>query len=535
MHRGKITSAVAVAVLSVVACVTAPAAAAADVAWAPCAEEWLGGLECATVEVPKDYGDPAAGTITIAISRHKATDPDRRRGVLFTNPGGPGGAGRWLAADYASQPIAAVYDIIGIDPRGTGASTPLRCDATRPTGSVMLLSRPTDDELGLFSSVAHDREVACEKGGGDFRRFVTTAGTARDMDGIRAALSEEKISYLGVSYGTWLGAVYGQLFPGRLDRSVLDSSVDPTKTWYEQYDDNNKSVEFNFTQWAQWVAKRNSAFGLGKTPEDVRAAVDAISAHVAANPGFAGIINRDDFDAAVGKFTRYRPYWAAFAENISAVTAQRNGAPADPDLATANTATGRMIENEANEPDENGVFATATCDWETPTDQETYYAGMRRWRDSFPYGGTVASMAPTTCAYYPHQGEAEVNIGARQYPTGLVLNADGDPQTSLVSAKRMATTLDEPLITVTNEGAHGVYGMTDVRDDSVARPNTCVDNLVNAYLIDGTLPDGDQVCATSNPAAHIPADGTPITGTPADEPDLAALAKRPAEHPRYGH
>ncbi|MFD8497454.1 alpha/beta fold hydrolase [Amycolatopsis sp. NPDC059657] len=514
MHRRRITSAVAVATLGMAACVAAPAVAnAAEVVWTPCQDDHLSGLECATVKVPMDYNAPDAGTVTIAISRHKATAPARRRGVLFTNPGGPGGDGRGLPKEYASQPIAKVYDIIGIDPRGTGASTPLSCKPTDSYGSIRLLSRPTEDELGLFTEVARAQEKACADGGGKFRAFVTTPNTARDMDKIRAELGEDKINYLGVSYGTWLGAVYGQLFPGKLDRSVLDSSIDPAKTWYEQFDDGARSVEFNFTQWAKWVADRNKAFGLGGTPKDVRASVDAISAHVANNPGFAGIINRDIFDSSVGRFTRYRPQWADFAKNLKAVTAQLKGGPADPKIVAANKATGEKIQKEADQPEdyENGVFAAVTCDWKTSTDIPTgYHPLMRKWRDSFPYGETVLSVAPTNCAFYPRQGQAAVTIGARQYPAGLVLNADGDTQTALASARSMATALKEPLITVTNEGVHSVYGNTDVSDTSTARPNTCVDDLVNNYLIDGTLPQGNPNCATSNPPAAVPTDGTAI-------------------------
>lgn len=216
-----------------------------QVTWGQCAA--AANLECATVVVPMDYAKPGLERVQVAISRLKAKDPARRRGVLLVNPGGPGGSGLGLPNRFANQPVGQLYDVIGFDPRGVGASTQLRCESSlldlpRP-------SRPTEAELPNFTAAAKAVEDGCVRAGGDYRKHVTTRNTARDMDVIRGVLGEKKINFFGYSYGTWLGAMYGTMFPRLLDRSVLDSAMDPNKTWHEQDIDSAHSIKFNFDSW----------------------------------------------------------------------------------------------------------------------------------------------------------------------------------------------------------------------------------------------------------------------------------------------
>lgn len=493
-------------------------AAAPKLSWASCGnDQALQGLQCATVQVPMDYARPNGKKIGIAISRHKATNQNQRHGVLLTNPGGPGGDGLALPNAYKDLRMARFYDIIGMDPRGVGRSAPLSCGTIQDTGDLHSRSRPTDAQFDEYAQAAKRDEAACEKGGGDYRQFVTTRNTAQDMDRIRVALGEKKINYLGVSYGTWLGAVYGQLFPGNLDRSVLDSAVDPTKTWYDQTLDNNESKEFNFGQWAKWVAARNDSFGLGTSADSIRKAIDRISAKVAEKPGFAGIKNRNVYDESVGAETRYRTNWAAFALLTRRTAKALDTGTADNDLKQQNEKTDAAVEKEQQADEQastvDAAYNALTCDWQWSTSMDTYYGHMKEWRDRFPYGETTVAMEPTVCAFNPNEGKPDIKVQARKYPKGVVLNSDGDPQTSLISAQHMATLLDEPLITVHNEGVHGLYGMNDTSEESGYRPNPCVDNQVDDYFINGTLPAKTD-CDTSNPPAYIPADQNGITTGP---------------------
>ncbi|WP_158894780.1 alpha/beta fold hydrolase [Amycolatopsis anabasis] len=510
VHQKKLIAGVSVvAVGATVAVVLSGSATGAQgLSWAPCEGEELQGLECATLEVPMDYDHPDGTRIKLAISRLKAKDPRHRRGVLLTNPGGSGGAGRDLPTAYADQPIAGAYDIIGIDVRGLGGSTPLKCE--KPGGHEPEEStRPSDADFRRIAENERQWEAGCQRGGGEFRRHVTTPNTARDMDQVRQALREEKINYLGVSYGTWLGAVYGQLFPEHLDRSVLDSSLDPGTTWHDQAYDVVDTIKANFDKWADWTARRDGTFHLGDTRAKVRADIDKLADALAAKP-VGGIENQTQLDTAIGQYTRYRQTWAPLAKQLQKTLAALDLPGADPALVESNrraVAAADQLEKQAKT--ENGVYRTVLCDWDWPTDLGHYYRDMRRVRDTLPFGGTVSQMAPNNCAFHRHENEPLPKIDLAAYPQGLVLASDGDTQTPLVNGEAMAKTLGSSLIAVHDEGQHAQYAMGTSDPDIPVNTNACVNDAVNAYLVDGKLPPRRTDCATTNPPAAIPTDPAP--------------------------
>ncbi len=239
-----------------------------EVDWALCEEELFAELEleCARIEVPLDYADPGGVRIEIAVLRDAASDPDARRGILLSNPGGPGGAGRALGADLGlSTRAGEVYDNIGMDPRGTGASPPLDCGSEFPISHP----RPTDRQISQTTRETIRYTRACDEAEGDLRPHMTTADTARDMDVIRAALNEERLNYVGYSYGTYLGAVYGSLFPDRLDRGVLDSPVHPDGIWRESFMMQATAYTDNMRRYSAWLAEHDEVFGMGDDPEEI--------------------------------------------------------------------------------------------------------------------------------------------------------------------------------------------------------------------------------------------------------------------------
>ena len=189
-------------------------------------------LTCATVKVPLDYRNPGGGEIGVAVSKLPAAESGDRRGVLLLNPGGPASPGLdtpGAVAPTLPPSVPAAYDLIGFDPRGVGHSTPQSCGLDDPS-LAGLFPYPAADG-SITANVDHARTDAerCATNAGKELRHFTTANTARDMDRIRMGLGEEKISYWGQSYGTYLGAVYASLFPDRADRVVLEGNVDPTK------------------------------------------------------------------------------------------------------------------------------------------------------------------------------------------------------------------------------------------------------------------------------------------------------------------
>ncbi|MFB7510846.1 alpha/beta fold hydrolase [Streptomyces broussonetiae] len=201
-------------------------------AWQRCDASQPAALQCATIKVPLDYDRPGAKTIDLAISRMRTSVPGKRHGVILFNPGGPGGEGLDMPVmmkEAMPRKVLDQYDLIGFDPRGVGRSSPVTCGLTTTEQNFERAYRPE-----TFSrDVAWARTVAdkCRARNGARLPYITTRNTARDMDLLRAVLGEKKLSYVGYSYGTYLGAVYTQLFPRRADRFVLDSATDPAGIW----------------------------------------------------------------------------------------------------------------------------------------------------------------------------------------------------------------------------------------------------------------------------------------------------------------
>ncbi|GAA2777608.1 alpha/beta fold hydrolase [Crossiella cryophila] len=476
--------------------------------WSACADPDLAaaGVDCAKVEVPLDYRDPGGRRIEVAISRKKAAEPARRRGVLLTNPGGPGGEGLFLAAKLAEQPIARVYDLIGMDPRGVGQSTRLSCFYP-PTPE--LTTRPPEAELPLWTQLARDTETGCGAAGGAFRQHVTSMNTARDLDLIRAALREEKINYVGYSYGTFLGAMYGTMFPDRLDRSVLDSALDPRKTWHQQDYDTLGAFKDNLRNWTEWTAARNGTFKLGDKPAAVRAAVDRIAAEVQKRP-LGLLTNVSAFDRTIGNTTRYRRMWADLALAVRELLTQAEGGAgraAGGDLAAAGA-----ILHAARQQVTEGTYNSVVCDWYWPQAVNGYLADMRQVRDTFPYADAVNFMAPKNCTFYLPR-DRMTRIRPRAYPTGLVVQSEGDTQTAHANGVAMARHQKARLINVRDDGNHAHYGIQN---------NTCVDRLVNAYLLDGALPAPRVDCPGVDKPKDIPADSARAKST-VDNPATADL------------
>ena len=193
------------------------------------------GAQCATLEVPVDYQNPQGDTIELALSRVPARKASKRIGSLVVNPGGPGGSGvdYAKAADFiVGKKVRDAYDVVGFDPRGVGRSAPIDC-LTDTALDAFLGSDPTPDddaEEETFAATARGFAQACGTTAGPLLGHVSTADAARDMDVLRAALGEEKLTYLGKSYGTYLGTTYADLFPKQVGRMVLDGVVAPDLT-----------------------------------------------------------------------------------------------------------------------------------------------------------------------------------------------------------------------------------------------------------------------------------------------------------------
>lgn len=468
----------------------------------PSAPEWTPDpqdeeLERTVVRVPVDYAHPDGPQLDLAVSRLCAPDPARRRGVLIAVNGGPGGVdglGVRFPRTLAARPaLRETYDLVGFDPRGYGESTPLHAYVALP--KVPFDSRPPDE---LFPAIAEDmraREQACARGGGDLRPHVNTRNTVHDIDRIRQALGEEKISFLGYAFGTVVGAAFGTLFPHRLDRSVLDSCVHPEWTWRELFLKQAEAIRANVEAWAGWTAERDGHFGLGRSAASVLDTVESLAAQVAA--GGQGVRLRTLLDGAVGNDAADRGRWAALADLLRTLreALDRADAAGAAEL-LAGTSTWRPGDQEGDL--RSGVLEATTLETYWPQDLETYYADMRTFRERYPYGYGVLRAQPWVGAfrsYQPPQPPVVAQPGG--YPAGLVIQAEGDPLDNYEGGVGMAERLGHRLVTVADSGEHEVY---------VLSGNPVVDELADRYFAEGVLPDGDVSVPGRSARPDIPAD-----------------------------
>ncbi|TLF98923.1 alpha/beta hydrolase [Nocardia cyriacigeorgica] len=444
--------------------------------------------ECAEIRVPLDYSAPGGRTISLAISRVPSTDPARRRGVLLTNSGGPGGpgldpgnaVGNGLSAD-----VRAAYDLIGFDPRGVGQSTPVDCGW--PPGRV-----PGGDAQPGLDRAAFDRDVQraaqlaalCIGAEGAALRHINTRNTARDMRMIAVVLGESAISYYGPSYGSYLGAVFTQMFPERSDRIVLDSVVDPERYWLGMFHDSGLANEAALAAWAEKVAAEQQQFQLGDSGEAVLSTVRDLIARVAQRPiEIAGLTVDDDILLTILNLTlSFGPFAAQLAELLHQLQAVGEGAAVQPiplwEIVRGWTGASEMFEAH---------MAVKCGDVAAPRDPEWYWRNIERSRIERPiFGPLFNNIAP--CAFWPAPLEPPTRI-QHSVPV-LLLHADGDIRTPYSGAQSMRRLMSESrLVTLRGVRWHSILGL----------PSRCLTEAVDAFLLDGKLPAADVECRLDPP------------------------------------
>jgi pimeloyl-ACP methyl ester carboxylesterase len=245
--------------------------------------------ECGTVSVPLDYADPHGRKITVALTRLKAKDQKHRLGSLAFNPGGPGGSGylmpfQVMLTSATDARLNDRYDLIGFDPRGVGYSTKVDCPRTPPAGGPPPAGPVTEATARQqYADELRDNQN-CSTSDPAFLRQLTTANVARDLDQIRAGLRERRLSFLGVSWGTWLGVVYRNLFGDKVDRMWLDSTAIPNPRLDVFTQLRAEGAERDFDRMAAWLAGHDDAYGFGSTAAQVKAAVVALERSYDASP-----------------------------------------------------------------------------------------------------------------------------------------------------------------------------------------------------------------------------------------------------------
>ncbi|MFZ3572815.1 alpha/beta hydrolase [Streptomyces sp. BH097] len=439
-------------------------------------------MECATLQVPLDYGDPDGRQIDIAVSRLASEKPAKRRGVLLVNPGGPGitslGYPYALATTGLPQEVQDSYDLIGFDPRGVGRSTQVTCDLTEKQQAHGNIPPYTHDAADVAKEAPYARKVAdqCATSKSSWMLpHVTTANAARDMDRIRAALGEPRISYLGASYGTQLGSVYTTLFPRRDDRIVLDSNLGPGGYDVTAMRMFARGMEERFPDFAEFAAA-HPEYGLGTTPGQVTAKFYELAQRLDAEPvqGYDGTVFRgktlDSLYTDAGMATLAKTWQALDTDK------PLPDDPPLPDLENAMAARFHTICNDSRWPRSIAAYQRN--------------AGIDRVR--YPkLGGSTAGIGP--CAFWPtERTEPPVRIGAKGPSNVLMVQNERDPGTPLAGAEKLRQAFGHRAVMVTaDQGGHGVYP---------TGTNGCANDAVTTYLTTGKRPPKDVDCPAEQPA-----------------------------------
>ncbi|MGI5203293.1 alpha/beta hydrolase [Spirillospora sp. CA-108201] len=447
----------------------------------------LKGLQCASLRVPLDYADPGGRQITLELSRARHT-ASTSKGVVLLNRGGPGAHGRDLSGFFAEslpKRVAASYDWIGFDPRGVGASRPeLVCDpGYQSPGRARPDTIPASAaEEEAWKARARHYAGDCARRYGAILPHMGTANWARDMDAVRAALGQQKISYFGYSYGTYLGAVYASMYPQRVRRMVLDSVVRPSGVWYGDNLDQNVAFEKRIHAYFAWIARHHKAYRLGDSGRKVAASYARVRAALKARP-IDGKIGPSELDEAFladgyGDYT-----WAAHARALSAYAVRHDPAP----LRKAWRPPTRLDQNNYT------VYNAVQCrDAAWPRDWRRWHADSERlYRRGYRFETWSNTWYNAPCAFWGAPGGPPPRVGGGSaLPPILMVQGTEDAATPYRGALEMHRRFPTSRLLVQAGGRnHGVSLSGD----------RCVDGAVAAYLGGGRLPANrpgpDQRCA----------------------------------------
>jgi pimeloyl-ACP methyl ester carboxylesterase len=459
--------------------VPASALPPARIAWHSCGDH----LQCGSLAVPLDYSDPAKGTFPLAVERRPAGNAKERIGSLLVNPGGPGVPGTELVAhagSYLSTDLLDHFDVVGWDPRGTGG--PSAIDCTDDLDPFLVASDPTPATAGdadHLRQIASDFAAGCEARSGTYLPYVSTEASARDMDRIRQALDEPKISYLGFSYGSELGATWATMFPGTVRAAVLDGALDANLGWEQKTGQQLAGLERGLTHALDSCASRHSCpFNNDGAP---MAAFAALSAALDAKPLVVdparSPVNQSVLFYAVASSLRDSSLWDELYRALG--DAQHGDGRRLLDL--YDTYAERSSRGTFSDTLESFI-AISCLDDNGPTDPAGFPALDARLHQVAPHMDFGAGYN-YVCGGWPVRSTPRpkaTGIGAGPI---LVLGTTGDPITPLVSSRALASDLEDGVLLTVKGERHTGY-----------RVNDCSRKAVDDYLVDVAVPKPGTSC-----------------------------------------
>ncbi|RNI25426.1 alpha/beta hydrolase [Flexivirga caeni] len=455
--------------------------------------------ECARVTAPMDYADPSKGNISLMVTR---TAPEKSSGqsrFVFTNPGGPGAPdARFSVIVAALSPMGQTETVIGVDPRGTGESTPVSC--AQPKTAIKDNHHMTAAQLSATQAAVKASVDQCVAQHGNYLPYITTENTARDQDLVRQLLGANTIDYYGVSAGTWLGAYYATMFPTHVGRFVLDSNTDFTSNFQTSFSYQPMGFQRRFSdQFEPWAARHDSTYHLGSTAAAVNTTYNQV--RQAAVAGQLGFFSANVVDNVLTQQMYTDQGLVTSAKFLGFLDEARRG-----DKLALYQAFSLLSGGSDSYTDnrEATTFMAITCNDTSWSKSPSYYVSQARsLGPKYPLLGY--NQAVNQCAYWPYEAK-NLRVNLSKAPKILMVDNTLDPATpyegALAAHKLSPNTV---LLTVNNQGFHGAV---------LGSKNTCVTNAVYGFLMNGKQLQHDSVCQ----GLPLPGDskvypvGTQVTG-----------------------
>ena len=452
-------------------------------------------FSCAVVTVPLDYANPQGETISIAMKRRAAAG-GHSQGTLFINPGGPGDSGVAFAeqagTSFAPELLSA-YDVIGFDPRGVGSSTAITCTTddesagtAEPSTAATAETASGTDSFEEWSEATRqsfqDLVAQCAAGTtpAALLDHVDTVSAARDLDILRALAGQEKLTYLGFSYGTYLGAVYAENFPDNTGRMVLDGAIDPALSLADQGLGQATGFEQALRTYVDYCQASTGCPLSGGTDAGVQQVRDLITS-ANSTPLPTGDPNRtvtgSDIVTALSEYLyTTEQNWPPLTKALDQAINHRDGS----------AFVASEEQDTSSKDDGGGAFQAVTClDYPVEGDKTTWASQYEQAKREAPVFADSAVGMDLVCSVWGHNGTRKpAQIHARGAAPILVVGTTGDPATPYAWSKSLAEQLDSGQLLTWEGNGHTAYG-----GDA-----SCVNDAVDAYLISGTMPKKGLTC-----------------------------------------
>jgi pimeloyl-ACP methyl ester carboxylesterase len=473
---------------------TGPTAGTID--WRSCSAEAMkidGGFpanltaSCGSVTVPANWHTAKDGkavdgkTFNIAVIKIHAKSNTKPAGSILTNPGGPGGSGYDFPVQVAGRMSGLLqrFDIIGFDPRGVKRSEPVKCfsDADLDANFGFQPDPVSDADFQSWVDLNTRMGNDCQSKYGKDLSLFSTWQAAHDIDAIRIALGEDKVNYLGFSYGTLLGAVYAQLFPKNIRAMTLDGAVDPTESYQDAAEGQAMGFERAFADFTTWCKGHASTCAISADPRGavVNAVNSALTSPVVAKDGRRATAGWVLLSVLASLYTK--DAWEAMAEGISDL---KQGDPRLMFLIADSYAERNPDGSYSNTTD---AFNVISCGEETSPGLSQIRSLQAQWRTKYPLFGTSLAMGLVQCAVWPAAKDPFPTGKADGAPTIIVVGNTGDPATPYESTAKLANMLGVGRVLTWQGEGHTAYLFSD-----------CIKSTVNNYFIDKVIPAQGKVC-----------------------------------------